>query len=94
MLRLITSQIDTAPKHGHGIPATCAGLITGQIDTAPKRRPENIANHELEEEPLRFTSLTARFRFSLLGWIVRLTVTVSPKRETKKAPGPKQRTRR
>ena len=35
--RLITSQIDTAPKRIERQGRTRAGLITSQIDTAPKR---------------------------------------------------------
>ena len=34
---LITSQIDTAPKHTCGLGSGFLGLITSQIDTAPKR---------------------------------------------------------
>ena len=35
---LITSQIDTAPKHNAFVQAINGGLITSQIDTAPKPR--------------------------------------------------------
>ena len=34
---LITSQIDTAPKHLRAVAASLVSLITSQIDTAPKQ---------------------------------------------------------
>ena len=37
LVSLITSQIDTAPKHGGVNDEHGARLITSQIDTAPKR---------------------------------------------------------
>ena len=36
-VRLITSQIDTAPKHDDAYVEQQARLITSQIDTAPKQ---------------------------------------------------------
>ena len=37
MIRLITSQIDTAPKRPCALKPVGQRLITSQIDTAPKR---------------------------------------------------------
>ena len=43
---LITSQIDTAPKHLHALDENVARLITSQIDTAPKHTPEMYDSYE------------------------------------------------
>ncbi len=42
--RLITSQIDTAPKHGGVACRSVCRLITSQIDTAPKQRKMNVVD--------------------------------------------------
>ena len=43
-MRLITSQIDTAPKLGLGLAGAEDGLITSQIDTAPKLEHRHAAH--------------------------------------------------
>ena len=43
--RLITSQIDTAPKQDLHHVLVAGGLITSQIDTAPKQRGRRTAHH-------------------------------------------------
>ena len=41
-LRLITSQIDTAPKQSERFGVWSDGLITSQIDTAPKLHRDEV----------------------------------------------------
>ena len=42
-MRLITSQIDTAPKRILAAQSRRRGLITSQIDTAPKREQKQLS---------------------------------------------------
>ena len=63
---LITSQIDTAPKHRLRALHRAEGLITSQIDTAPKQfscrysRPLSLITSQIDTAPKPGRSRTAR----------------------------------